>query len=266
MPYLDLPATWVFLSDDGAGDPPLLLLHAWTGESSDWIWQIGAFAPSHRVVAVDLPGFGNAGPVDDFSLPALAELVAGLIDELKLDRPLVVGHSWGGAIACRLAYDRPDAVRAVVSVDGGYRMGDEWRPRIEAFLEQLQGPDAHAVLREIFSPRWHTDASPPHLRAWHQRRIDAVPAAILHDSFAGFTTGTGAMLFRSLSEPILEALTVPVLAFRTTAEEAAWERAHLRHPYSRVELFESAGHWLQQERPDDFNAALAAWIAGLPSG
>ena len=76
----------------------------------------------YEVAAPDLPGYGGSPPVapDEYAVPALAERMARLADDLGWDRFVLVGHSWGGAIACHLAAARPQRVEALVLVDSGH--------------------------------------------------------------------------------------------------------------------------------------------------
>lgn len=107
------------------GGTPLLFLHS-LGPASSAAFLGLAVGPleeaGYDVVAPDLPGYGESPPVapDDYAVPALAELMAELVGELGWTRVVLVGHSWGGAIACHLAAARPDLVSALVLVDSGH--------------------------------------------------------------------------------------------------------------------------------------------------
>jgi pimeloyl-ACP methyl ester carboxylesterase len=102
----------------GAGDP-VLLIH---GASSD----MGVWAPTivpmlrdrFRVAAYDRPGMGFTAqrPPRAETLEAQSQVAAGVIDQLKLVKPIVVGHSWGGAVTLRLALDRPDLIGGLVLI------------------------------------------------------------------------------------------------------------------------------------------------------
>ena len=79
-------------------------------------------ADGFHVVAVDGPGFGSTPllPPERYRLPALVALLDEAIDGLELDRPVLMGHSWGGAIAVTYAATHPDDVRALVLLDSGH--------------------------------------------------------------------------------------------------------------------------------------------------
>lgn len=97
---------------EGSG-PPLMLLHGTNSSRSIWKPLLGQLAREREVFSVDLPAHGQSPP-SSFSPPAWAREVAGLIDELGISRPAVVGHSSGGWTALELAkLGRASAVLAL---------------------------------------------------------------------------------------------------------------------------------------------------------
>ncbi|WP_354700112.1 (E)-2-((N-methylformamido)methylene)succinate hydrolase [Paraconexibacter sp. AEG42_29] len=105
--------------DYGDG-PPLLLLHGLGCSWQWWLEMIPSLAREHRVIAVDLPGFGRSDALDP---PALmnshAEAMFALADELDLGPLVVAGHSMGGLITLAMAVERPERVRGVVLINAG---------------------------------------------------------------------------------------------------------------------------------------------------
>lgn len=95
--------------------PPLLFLHGLTIDGRDGAVLARAL-PEMHVVYPDLPGHGGAAPAPDWSPRALAEGVSAAHPA----RSVVVGHSWGGAIAVWLAALHPARVAALVLLDGGW--------------------------------------------------------------------------------------------------------------------------------------------------
>lgn len=101
------------------GAPGVLLIH---GASSD----MAVFAPSvipalqarYRIVAYDRPGMGFSAerPRNAQTLKVQADVAAGVIDAMKLRKPIVIAHSYGGAVALRLALDHPDKVGGLVLI------------------------------------------------------------------------------------------------------------------------------------------------------
>ena len=110
--FVELPDARLHMIDRGQG-PALLLVHGLGGQMRNFDHGlIDDLARDHRVIAIDRPGSGYSSwaPGSARSLRAQADLLARLLDRLKLDRPLVVGHSYGGAVALTLAAHHPDRV------------------------------------------------------------------------------------------------------------------------------------------------------------
>ena len=102
----------------GSG-PPVLLLHGWPGDRSDFRDVVGLLAGEADVVVPDLRGFGGSDkhvvdPADGYSADAQARSVVGLLDELGLDGVVVAGYDVGSRTAQTLARSVPERLRALV--------------------------------------------------------------------------------------------------------------------------------------------------------
>lgn len=105
--------------DEGEGSP-ILLIHGLAECVENWAWLYPSLIRNHRVVAVDLPGFGQS-PVPPSSylqsgLKGAAEVFHRLVDALKIENPLVVGHSLGAGIALEYAYVAPTELSGLVLI------------------------------------------------------------------------------------------------------------------------------------------------------
>jgi len=102
--------------DRGTG-PVVVLVHGLGGNLRNFYGLVDKLAAGCRVVAVDRPGSGySTVPGEHPTLSAQAAIIARFLHRLGLDRPLLVGHSLGGALALALALDHPDCVRALVLI------------------------------------------------------------------------------------------------------------------------------------------------------
>jgi pimeloyl-ACP methyl ester carboxylesterase len=115
----DIPADGLFVTIDGVRlhyaehghGPAIVMIHGLCGQIRNFSYALtDQLVADHRVILVDRPGSGYSAAAPSAGIPAQAKLIAGLIDALGLDRPLVVGHSLGGAVALALALDHPDKV------------------------------------------------------------------------------------------------------------------------------------------------------------
>ncbi|MCF5149084.1 alpha/beta fold hydrolase, partial [Pseudomonas sp. PA-6-3F] len=104
--------------EEGKG-PPLVMIHGLMGSSRNLTYALsGQLRERFRVITLDRPGSGysSRGAHTAADLPAQARQIAAFIKTLDLDKPLVLGHSLGGAIALALALDHPHAVSGLVLV------------------------------------------------------------------------------------------------------------------------------------------------------
>jgi pimeloyl-ACP methyl ester carboxylesterase len=101
--------------------PPVILCHGWPEIAFSWRHQIKALGEAAiRVVAPDQRGYGATDrpePVEAYDLEHLTDDLAGLLDYLKIEKAIFVGHDWGGFVAWQMALRHPDRVAGVVGVN-----------------------------------------------------------------------------------------------------------------------------------------------------
>jgi pimeloyl-ACP methyl ester carboxylesterase len=160
--------------DRGSG-PPVLVLHGNGGVVEELASSglIDHLARSHRVIALDRPGFGLTTRQDrGWSPEREARVLLALMHRLGLDRPVIVAHSWATLVAISLALEEPDAVSGLVLVAGYYYptarkdvamqrlvamplVGDVLRNTIWPLLARVAAPLA---FKRVFSPLAPTEA------------------------------------------------------------------------------------------------------------
>lgn len=98
--------------------PPVVLLHGGTGSSeSYWAHQVPALSEHFQLILMDHRGFGASDYEGEFSIPACAEDLAGLLDHLGVESASLLGLSLGGAISLQFALDQPRRVDRMVLAD-----------------------------------------------------------------------------------------------------------------------------------------------------
>ena len=121
--YADLPGLRMGYYEAGPDDDPtpLVLLHGWPELAFSWRHQIKAFAQAgRRVIAPDQRGYGaTPGPsaTEDYDLGHLTGDVAHLLDHLKIDKAVIVGHDWGGIVGWGFPLRHPDRAAGIVGVN-----------------------------------------------------------------------------------------------------------------------------------------------------
>ena len=128
-------------------------------------------------VSVDGPGFGASPPATAYDLESLANLLRATIRELQLDRPVLMGHSWGGGVATTLAALHPDETGGLVLVDSGHIDYADLDSARNGLLDRLSGrwpalADVRVLLLLATRPP-HVDQNREHL----PRFQSAVPHA-----------------------------------------------------------------------------------------
>ncbi|MEA2156602.1 MAG: hypothetical protein QOE11_2742 [Solirubrobacteraceae bacterium] len=107
---------WMNVLDYGSG-PPLLLIHGLSGCWQNWLENIPFFARDNRVIAMDLPGFGESEmPAEPISMKGYAQTIDALMQELGIETAQIVGNSMGGFIGAELAIQHPARVERLVLV------------------------------------------------------------------------------------------------------------------------------------------------------
>jgi len=143
--FVDVPGARLHLHefDGGApGAPALLLVHGLAGQLAHYTYAVtDRLAGRWRMVAVDRPGNGHStrDPDTPADLKTQADALAALIDELELERPLIVGHSLGGALALALALHHPQRVGGLALIAPLTHMQDAVPPVFEGLTIQSPG-------------------------------------------------------------------------------------------------------------------------------
>src|SRR5258708_28360810 len=115
--FIEVDGARLHYLDRGTG-PAVVLVHGLGGNLRNFNGLVDKVAATCRVVAVDRPGSGYSTMVsgEHPTLRAQATIIVRFIQKLGLERPLLVGHSLGGALSLALALDYPDSVRALVLI------------------------------------------------------------------------------------------------------------------------------------------------------
>jgi pimeloyl-ACP methyl ester carboxylesterase len=251
----------LFATEAGSGRN-VMLLHGWTADAHDWSWQLPALESRYRTVAVDLRGHGRSEvmPSGGYNPDRyVADIETLITTRFSGERFVLIGHSMGGQIAARLATKRPDLVDAVVSVDGSLGFADALGPVFKKASRDLMASAPGTVASALFELFYDT-TTPAALKRWHARRVQGMQAHVVRESFGPLFLGDDQVGVGRQSEAFCRRLRQPFYHLCRDEAQAARMRPWFRHPGSRVDVWNNAGHWIMQDRPDDVSAALTAWI------
>lgn len=252
----------------GSGEP-IVLVPGIFGGAFGYRKITGSLASAgYRIIVVEPLGYGSSShPKNaDYSFGAQTGRVAKTLDQMGIKRALVVAQSSGAAIAFRLAIQRPDLVRGLLSIDGGPAESAATPGMKKAFkfgggLVKFAMDEAklrHDVRREIIrnsgDTTWVTDAV--------VRGYTAGPAADLDGSIDAFHQMAKSKERISLADR-LNQCTAPVMLLRGTVEHPAevtddqQQLLQQKLPHFSAERIAGAGQYIQEEQPGAVLAAVA---------
>ncbi len=258
MPHERINGISLYYELHGEAGEPLVLVHGYTGDVSDWRFQIPEFARTHRVLAFDHRGHGRSeAPADRsaYTIENMADDVEALADYVGFERYHLVGHSMGGAVVQEVALRSPSRLRSLTLHDTSHTFNFSRGEAIAAWtarrhkLAEEQGMAAVADMDAPLPPPPHM---PPERREEEKRRL----AAMSPDGFIG--AWQALREWRGTTDRA-STIGVPTMVIYGSLDAGLIEGAKYLGstiPGAIVEVIPEAGHSPQYERPDLFNAAL----------
>jgi pimeloyl-ACP methyl ester carboxylesterase len=254
-----------------ASAPALLFLHGWSSNWQIFLLNVAAFMETHRVVALDLPGFGASDlPREPLSIQGYARTVDAVCDELGIERVAVVGNSMGGFIGADLALSFATRVERLVLVSAaGLSTERLWRAPSLAAARIVAAGTPHAMRLQgtvVRRARLRRAAMQWVLRYPERLSVPLAHELVLSFGKPGFVDGLRAIMDYSYRERLPE-IGIPVLIVWGRNDllvpvTDAYAYAELIGDNARVEVFEDTGHAPMIERPSRFNALLRGFLAG----
>jgi 3-oxoadipate enol-lactonase len=258
MPTHTVNGVRLYYEVHGDSGEPLALVHGYTGDISDWRYQIDEFSTTHRVLVMDLRGHGRSeAPADrsSYTVPIMSRDVEALLDGLGLGRYHLLGHSMGGGIVQEIALRSPQKLLSLTLHDTSckFEMSDpvmvEWR-RQRMETAETKGMGAVAALPPPVPP-------PPHMPAERLQETALRLSSMSVDAFVGAMTG---LLEWEGTVRRAADISVPTLIIYGSLDGPALIKGCQRLaeliPNSAVEVVPECGHSPQYECPDLFNRAL----------
>ena len=246
----------------GAG-PALLLLHGGASDHREWRRQCDALSDEFTVVAWDAPGCGQSSdPPEFFRLPGYADCLAGFVSALGLERPHVLGLSFGGGLALELYRRHPALPQSLIlaSAYAGWT-GSLPAEGVEERLRQvLHEADLPA---DQWAPGWLPGLLSEHAPAGATEEL----IAIMSDAHpAGMRVMARAFAEADLRN-ILGRIAVPALLLYGGVDQriplSVAEDLHARIPGSRLVVMPGVGHQSNMDAPDLFNHEVRTFLRSL---
>lgn len=278
--WVDLNGLSFHYRDWGGSGQPIVLLHGLASTSHIWDMVAPILAEDNAVVALDQRGHGvSAKPDDGYDFTTVSKDLLDLIQYRNMERPIVVGHSWGADVALEFAVAYPEIACGICFVDGGMIEPSARHADLATAKEEMAPPDFSGVTREAFLERFRS-------RRGSTFSGDQVEEIVLANFEVLADNTLRANLSRDNHLRIIEALwdhhppalypkvSCPVLIMpaRQESDPTASERGDRRAksltvaqsllPISKIKWMEDSVHDVPMQRPELVAATIKEQIDG----
>ena len=239
---------------------PLVFLHGIGGASRAWRGQLDAFGDRYRAIAWDMPGYGGSAALPAVSISALADALQDFLLQVGATNPILVGHSIGGMIVQQLLSKSPDIAAAIVLAQTSPAFGKpdgDWQ---KSFIAARLGPlDRGETLASL---------APSLVRELVGDDPDASGIQLARDCMAAVPEATYRATMLALMgfdlRHALKNIAVPTLVLSGSKDNNApapmMAKMASYIPSARYVEIEGAGHLVNLERAEAFNAALDQFL------
>ncbi|MFT3704972.1 MAG: alpha/beta hydrolase [Agriterribacter sp.] len=239
----------------GTGDTALLFLHGWGINKTYWAGQLKYFCPSYKVVAIDLPGFGESGKNrQNWSFDAYTEDVKAVIDQLQLKHVILIGHSMSGDIILNTDNKYPSLLAGIVGIDNlhepGHPLSEAEKKQTDTFLQMMAthfDSTVNMFLKPgVFQPTTDTSI------------VSRVMNDVLSsDSLVALQVMRSLMVAGQKEQSRMQQLShiLYVVNSDVVPIKADSLAKYCKHG-CKAELIHATGHYPMLEKPDSFNIAL----------
>lgn len=265
----------VAYADMGSGEQTILLVHGLGSYMPAWTRNIEELSRHHRVIALDLPGYGKSSKsARKHTIPFFSETVIQLMDELGVVAATLAGHSMGGQIALYTSYHHPERVtRLVLAAPAGF---EEFTEQDRAIFSSFISPESIAVtpesmIRQNLRINFHQFPGEAEFMIDDRILMKQMPG------FGDYARAQSESIFAMLDEPVkglLPEIEIPALVI-FGANDALIPNRNLHPeltvidvaksgakslPNSTLKIIDQAGHFVQFERAKAFNRAVLEFL------
>jgi pimeloyl-ACP methyl ester carboxylesterase len=258
MPVARINGIDLYFEAHGERGEPLVLVHGYCGDTTDWRFQVPEFSRTHRVLMFDHRGHGRSSAPPDrsqYSIDQMADDVEALADEAGFERFHLVGHSMGGAVSQEIAIRSPGRLMSLTLHDTGHRFDLHRNEVVAKFIAQRnklaeeQGMTAVANLPSMVKPPPHM---PPERSEEEKQRLSRMSVDGFIGAWHGLTTWAGTT--DRAAKIAASTMVIYGDLDKGLIKGANWLAENI--PGALLEIVPDAGHSPQYERPELFNSAL----------
>jgi pimeloyl-ACP methyl ester carboxylesterase len=231
----------------------VIFVHSLAGNAGQWKAQLEHVRSDRRAVAFDFRGHGRSDPAEDgsYSVADMASDIAAVVDTLGIERFVLVGHSMGGGAALVYAGDHPNRVAALLLVDpigDGKQISEDAKARFLAGFESNYESASQGYWKEIAG---NNPAIIRRLLA-DLRATPGEPVVALLRSVMEFDPDLALAGYRG-----------PKLAVVTPYNDETFSLHRLGEGFPH-RVVTGTGHWIQLDKPEEFNSILDEFLHQVP--
>jgi pimeloyl-ACP methyl ester carboxylesterase len=241
--------------------PPMVLIHGYTDNGLCWTDLALALEKKYDIIMMDSRGHGlSEAPISGYGIKDYTSDVVGLIKGLKLEHPVIIGHSIGGCIVAALAADYPDIPQKVVMIDPP-GLGKPWVANAKELnkakqwfaddIKYQKGLSREQLIKEV------SKRHPTISQAAKERWADSKIQMRIHPQIVESVTAIAAL------PDYLPKVTVPALILKADANDAVRKMeidAVSTMPNIKIVHIKGAGHLVHLEKPEESLAVLNEFL------
>ena len=237
----------IFVEENGDGGTPILFIHSFGGSTAHWKNQLQHLQT--KTIAMDLRGHGesDAPANNDYAIKSMVEDVEAVVDSLKLDKFILVGHSMGGSVAIAYTGTHPDKVAGLLVTGAPGKMPADQAKPIIASLES----EKYKMVMDEYMKKLLTNAKPETNKMEtegmnkmnKEKSVRIIKANFAYDPL-----------------PALKNYTGPKLIVDIAGMEEQPGSLHKAFPDLPYKTVAGTSHWIQLDKPDEFNKILDGFL------
>ena len=246
----------IYIEDEGNGFP-LVLVHGFLGSSEMWEPQINFFKNYFRVIAPDLPGFGKSKEVKSHnSIQSIANLLLNFLEEKKIDKFYLLGHSMGGMIVQEMAKKSGNKISKLICYSTGPRGEMPGRfETVDQSRDNLKKNGLEIMARNI-AKTWFVKGENAKyfdvcIETGKQTSMEAVD-----NSLVAFKNWNGVDTLKNIKNE-----TLIIWGDRDRSynlEQVKTLEKNIKN--SKLKIFENCAHNVHLEQPDQFNKTIKDFL------
>ena len=261
LKYAQIEGKRIAYRDAGTG-PAVLFLHGLGGNSATWQPQFAALSGRYRVIAWEMPGFGNSDRLDKVAANTrdFSTLAWQLVSALGIENAHAVGTSYGTVILADLVHSHPSKIRSIAFACGVTGLG-HLDPAQRSRLREARRAELESMGQRKFAETRNSTYLAENSPADLVRRVVELAGSAQPE---GYMEAYGALTESNIF-PLLDGITIPALVMSGANDPIAplsdCERVAAAIPGAEYHCIPNSGHYVNLEQAETFNRLLSDFIA-----